>query len=426
MMTAHVEKSLLKGTIRIPSSKSHTLRAILFGFMGKGKTVIYDPLSSPDTEAMIQACRLLGGKIEIHEGKIEIEGVNGKLAAAEDVINAGNSGQVLRFIGALAGISPFPVVLTGDSSIRHNRPVLPLLTGLSQWGAKAESLRRDGHAPILIQGPIKSGKARIDGADSQPVSGLLIASAFSEGPMELFVENPGEKPWVNLTLSWLTRLGISFEREGFSYYKVYGNCCYQGFTYQVPGDFSSCAFPLVAALLTRSEITLENLAMDDAQGDKQLLPILEQMGARFEFDPILRQVHIKPFEKLQGTEIDVNDLIDATPILAVVGCFAEGETRIKGASIARKKECDRLACVTHELRKMGADIDEHEDGLTIRPTRLKGTIVQAHADHRLAMALAVAGLAAEGQTTILGSESVAKSYREFFSHLKGLGAKVME
>lgn len=420
-----VSQKRLKGEIDIPASKSHTLRAILFGAMGLGKTTIHHCLLSSDVHAMIAACRLLGATVEVSANTLEIQGINGKISWTEDVINASNSGIVLRFCSAIGALAANPVVITGDHSIRHQRPMLPLLDGLGQLGVTATSMRGDGYAPIIIQGPIKPGKATISGEDSQPVSALLIAAAFAEGPIELHVRNPGELPWVALTLDWFDRLGISYKNRGFEYYRLPGNSHYAGFSYTVPGDFSSAAFPIAAALVTNSELTLKNIDMQDPQGDKKLIPTLQKMGALIEIDALNKMLHVKKSRKLKGIDVDINDFIDAITILAVVACYAEGETCIRNASVAKQKECNRIQSIATELRKMGADIIETEDGLRIQGSVLKGADVHSYHDHRMAMSLTVAALGAEGETTISSVECVSKTFPSFMQDFNRLGANIM-
>lgn len=415
----------IQGHITIPPSKSHTLRALVFGMMAKGKSIVQNPLQSADTVSMIQACRSLGAKIEQFPDRIEIVGLNGQIHGADNVIDAGNSGLVFRFITALAGLSELPIVITGDHSIRNNRPIKPLLEGLSQLGAHAISTRNNGQAPVIVRGPINSGKTIISGEDSQPVSALLIASAFAKGEVEIEVKNPGEKPWMALTLAWLNRLGIRCENLNFEYYSIKGKNTYEGFEYYVPGDMSSAAFPIVAAIVTQSELTLHNVDMDDPQGDKEVIHVLRKMGAAIEIDRKEKKVHIrKNSSPLTGMKLDINDYIDAIAALAVIGCFAEGTTHITNAAIARTKECDRISCLTMELRKMGANVTELEDGMIIRNSALHGAALCAHKDHRLAMALTVAALAAKGGTRIEGVECVKKTFPDFKEQLCRLGAQI--
>lgn len=416
MANFEVHPSKLGGSLVIPSSKSHTMRSILFAAMAKGSSQIMRYLPSPDTSAMISAVRQLGAEVKITDNELEIQG--GKLHASADVIQCGNSGQVLRFLGALSGLFPSNTILTGDHSIQKNRPVQPLLDGLNQLGAIATST---GEA-IMIKGPIRHRTATIDGEDSQPVSGLLIASAFAPHPIEIHVTNPGEKPWIDLTLSWLKRLGIAYERKGHTYYRLQGNSQIAPFSYTVPGDFSTAAFPIAAALLTDSALTLDNIDMDDCQGDKVLISILEQMGARFSIEQTKLTVHRG--STLKGMKIDINDFIDALPILAVIGCFAEGTTEIVNAAVARKKESDRISAIATELKKMGADIEEKPDGLVIRQSSLHGAILSTYHDHRIALALSVAALAASSPSTILNIECIQKTYSTFYEDFRKIGARI--
>lgn len=416
---ARIQASSLRGIHKIPPSKSQTMRALIFASLSKGRSIIRNYLHSPDTDAMIQACRLLGAQIKVMPHSLEVEG---GLRPAEDVIQAGNSGLVLRFIGAVSALTSGYTVVTGDPSIRHRRPVKPLLDGLTQLGGFAVSSRGDEHAPIIIKGPLKGGTALIEGEDSQPVSGLLMAAAFTPGKTELFVTNPGEKPFVELTLSWFDRLGIPYENDAYEKYIIPGHAEIEGFDYFVSADWSSAAYPIAAALITNSELTLEGVDFNDAQGDKDLVTLLQEMGAKFHIEG--HSLTVLPGSRLKGCKIDISRFIDAITLLPVIGCFAEGTTEIVGGKIARFKECDRISSIVSELKKMGAKIEEREDGMTIEQSSLQGAWTQSYADHRMAMSLTVAGLAAEGETVISGVEAVAKSFPGFFDALRELGAHI--
>lgn len=426
MTLYRIKKSSLSGSLAIPTSKSHTLRALLFGLMGEGTTFVRNYLPSPDTVAMLEAIKKFGAEVKVSPDFIEIKGVSGKLQPAENVIDAGNSGLVLRLIGALSSLASTYTVLTGDHSIRHNRPVKPLLDGLQSLGVFAQSMRLDGFAPIVIKGPMKGGQTRLDGKDSQPVSGLLIASSFAQGPTEIYVENPGEKPWIDLTLHWFNQLGLKYSQENYTRYCIPGGGFYKGFDYRVPGDLSSLAFPLAAALITNSTLTLSNVDITDIQGDKKLIDALISMGAKIVIDGNKKQLHIDKGSRLKGRILDINDYIDAITILAVIGCYAEGTTQIQNGAIARRKECDRIHAIVSELKKMGADIEEKADGLIVHASPLKGTTVQTYRDHRMAMSLAVAALGAEGETIVEGVECIAKTYPNFVDHFQKLGADLKE
>lgn len=414
-----IRKSLLKGSLSIPASKSQSLRAILFASLALGKSTIRSPLfNSSDLNAMIDACRLIGANISIDEETIVIEGINQNLDGAEDVINAQNSGIVLRFMAALCCHSMKPIVITGDYSIRHQRPIEPLLKALRGLGAKAISTKDDGYAPIILQGPFTKSCTKVLGQDSQFVSALLISGIMSG--LEFEVEKAGETPWIDLTLHWLKKLNVTCTHQDYSYFKVEKQSKLNSFDYKVPGDLSSLSFPLAACLLGAGDLTLKNVDLTDCQGDKKLIEVFEQMGAKFTIDSINQTIKATSSE-LRGVDIDINDFIDALPILATVACFAKSKTRIYNASNARNKESNRIKSIATELSKMGAHIVEEIDGLTVYPSTLKGSKVFSHQDHRIAMSLAIAALACQGDTFIEDSGCVSKTYPHFFDELKRLG-----
>ena len=421
----YIRRSQLHGTLTIPASKSHSQRAILFASLAAGTSIIDNILPSPDILAMIRACRSMGASITSDKDHLIIGGTNGQPQALKEVLDVGNSGQVLRFIAALVSLTAEYNLITGDHSIQQHRPMQPLLDGLTQLGVLAESKNNTGTAPILIKGPWQSYVATIDGAVSQPVSGLLIAAAFAQQPTIIHVQNPGETTWVDVTLDWFSRLGITCQHQNYAEYHLTGNSRYSGFTYTVPGDLSSCAFPVVGALITNSEITLHNIDLQDIQGDKELIFILQQMGANIIIDRASKSIQVKKSPELTGITLNVNAFTDAVPILAVLACFATSKTILTGAATTRTKESDRLSAITQELNKMGAKIIEHADGLTIHPAKLIGTSVHSHQDHRIAMALSIAALAATGETCISNIECVNKSYPDFAQELAGIGAEIL-
>lgn len=419
-----IKKSKLQGEITIPPSKSQTLRAILFGTLASGKSIIYDYLPGSDTKSMVEACRSFGATITILSTHMEITGLSGEINGAEDVINAGNSGIVLRFCSGLSALSTKPIVITGDYSIRHLRAMQPLIDALAKLGVKAISTKEDGFAPVIIQGPVTKTQVIISGQDSQGVSALLIALNFVKESMEIFVENPGERPWVLMTLNWLDRFKIPYVNKNFEHYQLFGSSKIPGFEYLVPGDLSSASFPIAAALITDSEITLKNIDMTDCQGDKELIYLFQKMGALIEFDHPNKMIHVKKGGKLSGVTVDINDFIDAVTILAVIGCYAEGKTHIYNAKGAKGKECNRLHAITTELKKMNANIQETEDGLIVQKSNLIGAKVNSYNDHRMCMALGCAGLGANGETEISDVECVGKTFPSFLEDFKALQANI--
>jgi 3-phosphoshikimate 1-carboxyvinyltransferase len=412
-------KSTLAGEILIPASKSHTIRAVSIAAMAQGVSVLKNPLTSADALSSIAGAREMGAGIKTGKDWV-IKGVGGKPSADCRLIDVGNSGTTLRIQTALCALADHPVKFDGDRSIR-TRPMTPLLSALEKLGVKVlESA--DGNCPFVIQGPIKGGKTTVNGISSQFVTALLIACPLAENDSEITVEKLHERPYVEMTLDWLRKMNIEFEQKGLDWFYIKGKQQYKAFERMIPADFSSAAFSACAAAITRSEILIRGLDFADHQGDKAIFAHLEKMGVT------LRHTAEGVWVKggiLQGINIDMNDTPDALPALAVTGCFASGTTRLLNVAQARMKECDRIAACNAELSKMGARIEELKDGIIIHQSKLNGADVHGYDDHRMVMALAVAGLAAEGETVIDTAEAVEVTYPTFAEDMRKLGGKIM-
>ncbi|MCD6364571.1 MAG: 3-phosphoshikimate 1-carboxyvinyltransferase, partial [Planctomycetes bacterium] len=206
----------LKGSVRVPPNKSHSFRALIMAGLAEGKSRLISPAVSNDWMRGVEALEMFGAQIEPRANQVwEVTGTGGQLATPDDVIDCGNSGILLRFLTALAACCEGYTVVSGDHSLRHIRLCQPLIDALNALGAWAVSTKGDGHAPVVVRGKLKGGRAEIDGISSQPVSALLIACTLAEAPSELIVRRPGEKPWVSLTLSWLDRVGAEYSNDNF-------------------------------------------------------------------------------------------------------------------------------------------------------------------------------------------------------------------
>jgi 3-phosphoshikimate 1-carboxyvinyltransferase len=411
------EKSHLTGEIQIPASKSHTIRAVAIAGMAEGKSLLVNPLVSSDTLSCINGIKEFGAAVN-QLRNLEITGIKGIITADCKKIDVGNSGTTLRILTALAALASHPVTFDGDASIRQ-RPMIPLLKALENLGAKVDS--KDGKCPVIVRGPIKGGKTSINGISSQFVTALLIACPLAENNTEIFVENLHEKPYLEITLDWLGRQGIKYENKGLDWFKIKGGQRYKAFERFIPADFSTATFPLCAAAIAGSNVLIRGLDFSDHQGDKKVFRFIEKMGARIKYTS---EGVLVSSGKLRGIEIDMNATPDALPALAVVACFAEGRTRLFNVAQARLKECDRISATATELKKMNAEVDEQEDGLIIKKSKLAGTNVCGYDDHRMVMALTLAGIASEGQTIVDSAESVNITYPSFIEDMKSLGANI--
>ncbi|OQY32687.1 MAG: 3-phosphoshikimate 1-carboxyvinyltransferase [Spirochaetaceae bacterium 4572_59] len=409
---------LLKGDLRIPSSKSHTIRALLIASFADSPSRILDPLYSEDTKSCLNACRLLGADIKEHEwGWDVLKPVDTRANQSALKIDTGNSGTTLYLITAMAAILDRRVDFDGDDQIR-SRSASNLLDALKDLGVQVES-SENGCAPYSVCGPMKSGETSIECPTSQYLSALLLALPLlrSQKISRVHVPLLMEKPYVEMTLKWMADQGIVLENRNYRDFLIRGNQSYKGFEKKIPSDFSSATFFLCAAAITGSDLRFKGLDMNDTQGDKQVIPMLEKMGCSYRME---REDLLFSGGVLRGSVLDLNDTPDALPALAATACYASSETRIVNVPQARMKETDRIAVMTTELRKMGAQIEELPDGMIIRPSKLKGSSVNGHGDHRIVMALAIASLMAEGETRISTKETVDITFPGFFDLLNSL------
>ncbi|MBN1685453.1 MAG: 3-phosphoshikimate 1-carboxyvinyltransferase [Spirochaetales bacterium] len=404
------------GSVRIPGSKSHTIRALVIATLAGGESTILDPLDSSDTQACVDACRAFGAEITEHPGKWTVTGTAGKPMTPENVIDVRNSGTTLYLLAGIAALQEHWVIFTGDGQIR-SRPAGPLLQSLKDLGARVLSTKSDGRAPFLVGGTLAGGKTIISCPTSQYLSGLLLAAPLASGDTEIEITLLNEKPYVEMTLSWLDNQHIKYENDNFKRIFVRGGQKYVPFSRSIPGDFSSATFFLCAAAVCGTSLTVEGLDFNDPQGDKAVVGMLEALGCRIEREDGGVTVH---GGNLAGCDLDLNATPDALPALAVTACFAEGTTRLLNVPQARLKETDRITVMREELSRMGADIEELPDGLVIHgrrkdgKPRLAGTRVNGRGDHRVVMALAIAALGAAGETQIEGAEAVNVTFPEFF------------
>jgi len=419
-MKLEVGKSRFSGRISVPGSKSHTIRAVAVASMAPGVSKILSPLVSDDTVSATLAAKAFGAEVERGDDSVwTVKGTGGRIASVQGVLDMGNSGTSLRIFTGLAALAGFKVSFDGDESLR-TRPMGSLLAALGSLGVECSS--KDGKCPVSVHGPLKGGKARIEGKSSQFVTALLFAAPLCKnGDIELEVYNLNEKPYVEITLDWLEKQGIQLEKSpSLTHYKIKGGQSYKPFELTIPADFSTATFPLVAAAITGGEAEIMNLDFSDRQGDKEVFGYLEKMGAK-----IVRGANstkVVANGKLKGVELDLNSTPDALPAMAVAAACASGRTVLGNVPQARIKETDRIACMTKELRKMGVQVEELPDGMIIDGGALKGAPVESYKDHRIAMSMAIAGLVAEGRTLVADAECASVTYPAFVKDFMSLGA----
>ena len=430
------------GVVRVPASKSHTIRALLIAAAAEGGSALEYPLDSLDARSCVAACRGFGAGVEYIEenGGLRRLVVAGKppekWGDGAKTIDVGNSGTTLFFGLAFAALGNAPVTFTGDEQIAK-RSAAPLLEALAELGARVES--RGGCTPITVCGPLHRGNVTLPCPTSQYLSALLLALPLCPPGVTVNITIPllNELPYIKMTLSYLKKYLVNGGVNGVNrgngagsredgrcliassvmvpgeaewtvpaVITIRGGGRYVPINAGVTGDFSSAAFPACAGAVSGGEVTLTGLDFDDEQGDKRFFDLLAKAGK----GP-------PPLSPLG--EVDLNATPDLLPIAAVLACYCAGETRLVNVAHARIKETDRIAVMREELSKLGADIAELPDGLVIHGgKKLRGGLVDGHGDHRVVMALAVAALGAEGPVTIAGSEAADVTYPGFLRLLQ--------
>ena len=424
-MVVRIRPHRFIGDVRVPASKSHTIRQLLIASLADGVSEIWYPLDSLDARSCVSACRIFGAKITERRAvdqscpnpadengekliKWTVDGNAGfkkgsllSVPAASAVnasgfpqVDVGNSGTTLYLALAIAALYDRPIEFTGDEQIQ-SRSAAPLLDALSGLGIKCRSKR--GCAPITIQGPWTGGKVRLPCPTSQYLSALLIAAPLAPAGTVTEIEVPllNERPYIEMTLSYLKEHSIPFEcTPDYSHFLIKGGYSWKAFSAlnraaletsghfpassrtcgRVPGDFSSAAFPAAAAAITGGAVNLLGLNLKDTQGDKFFLEILKEFGCDVQnkerkdaelIEGVETVVTISGKNALKGGIFDLNETPDLLPVVAAVAAFAHGDTTLVNVGHARIKETDRIAVMAEELAKLGVKCTEREDGLII-------------------------------------------------------------
>lgn len=411
--------SRLHGAVEIPGSKSHTIRAVAIAALAEGDSVIRAPLQSEDAEAAVRVYSALGARIERDADEWHVRGFAGEPTAPAKMLDVGNSGTTMNVaLGTCSLLRSGEAVLTGDAQIQR-RPSGVLAASLNDLGARVRSHRENGCPPFTVAGRIRGGQTSIEATSSQYLTSLLLCTPLADGDSVIRVPLLYEVPYVEITLDWLRKQAIKLEYgPDYTEFHVPGGQMFRAFDRRIPGDFSSATFFLAAGALGDNEVVSRGLDRSDTQGDRAVLDYLQQMGA----DVADRDGGIAVRGRgLTGCEIDLNATPDALPMMAVLGCFARGETRLVNVPQARQKETDRIAVMCEELTTLGADVEELPDGLVIRESKLRGAHVDGHGDHRVVMSLAIAGMCIPGETVIAGADAAAVTYPAFVAHLQSIG-----
>jgi len=413
----------------VPGSKSATIRAVLFGMLADGTTVIHNPLPSKDGLAALSVARAMGAEVIVDEKENtwSVHGLNGRPRVPENVIDTMNSGTTTSFTAGLCALLTDGYgVITGDEQIRR-RPWKDETNALIELGATCIHTRPGCECPpLVIKGPIHGGTCHIPGFNSQHISGILAPCALlpKGEAVDIVIEEPKEALYVQLTIDWLKKFGVQLESSNaYRHYRVAGGQKLIGCDCLVASDWSGVAFPLVAAACTKSNLTITDVDFADSQGDKAVADVLIRMGADIEKDINGHRLVIRGGRPLNGTEIDMDLIPDSLPVLSVAACFAQGDTHFSNLAHVRIKETDRVLVMQQVLTACGADVEITADSMTVHGGKpIFGASVSSYDDHRVAMAMSVCGLIAEGEMCIDHPECAAVSFPGFYETMNKVGA----
>jgi 3-phosphoshikimate 1-carboxyvinyltransferase len=419
----------IRGRVRPPGSKSITNRALVCAALADGVSTLTGALDSEDTRVMIECLGRLGIEVEARDaGKtLVVHGAGGAIPALEAELFCANSGTTVRFLTALATLGHGSFRLDGIERMRE-RPISDLIDALHQLGAHAVSENGDGCPPVTVHANgLPGGTAKFRGdISSQFLSGLLMAAPAARSPVELHVDGPlVSKPYVRMTTSVMNAFSVKVDagdgacRPVMQQFLIAAPQRYRACNYAIEPDASAASYFWAAAAITGGKVTVDGLSANSLQGDVAFVDCLEQMGCEVRRDANGITVIGRP---LRGVDVDMNTISDTAQSLAVVAVFAAGPTQIRNIGHIRHKETDRISAVASELRKLGVEVSERDDGLTITPpasNKLQGALIETYNDHRMAMSFALAGLRVSG-VRISNPGCVEKTYPRFFEDLAAL------
>ncbi len=406
------------GVVTIPGSKSYTHRALILSSLADGESILIHALRCEDTERTAQALLKFGVEIFWESDDVRVLGTGGMYKGGDEKIDVGNSGTSMRFLTALAGLKKGITLLDGSERMRK-RPIGELLSGLGELGVRAYSQKSNDYPPVIVESQgLKGGTVKIKGEESsQFLSGLLMVAPYAQRDVSIEVTGSlASEPYVDITLDVMSAFGVGIRNQGYRSFFIKAGQRYLPQKYRIEGDASNASYFFSAAAVCRGRVKVKNLNPATIQGDIGFLDILERMGCGVTRGSDWIEVR---GGELHGIQIDMNEMPDLVPTLAVTAAFARGRTVIQNIGHLRFKESDRIHALAAELGKMGIRVNEGEDGLEVEGGKPQGAEIETYDDHRMAMSFAIAGLGVPG-VKIKGERCVDKSFPEFWETLQKL------
>lgn len=419
------------GTASVPGSKSITNRALLIAALADGESILTGALFSDDTRYMASALNQLGIRVtgDQQAESFTIEGCAGEIPVDEADLFVGNSGTSMRFLTAAVALGHGTYRLDGVPRMRE-RPIAPLLDALNQLGVDATSEEGTGCPPVrIVANGLPGGTVTLPGdKSSQYFTGLLMAAPYARQGMTIQVDGDlVSRPYIEITVDVMASFGVEAEidDETWQSFHVEAGQAYEGRLFHIEPDASNASYFFAAAAITGGEVRVEGLGTESLQGDLDFVDVLEAMGAEVEMSESETIVRGPADGVLRGGDFDMTEISDTAQTLAAIAPFANSPVTIRGVAHNRIKETDRISAVATELRKLGQEVEEFEDGMTITPRPVTPADIETYDDHRMAMSFGVTSLRAHG-VRILDPECTAKTFPDYFARMISLtGAERM-
>jgi 3-phosphoshikimate 1-carboxyvinyltransferase len=410
----------LSATVRVPGSKSLTNRALLIAALANGQTRLTNALFSDDSKYFATALQTLGFNVQLNEAEQEmtITGFGGEIPAKKAELFIDNSGTTVRFLSAFLTLGSGEYILDGEPRMRE-RPIGDLVEALAQLGANLETTNNCPPVEIFAKG-LHGGKTTIAGnISSQFLSALLMVAPYAQSLIEIELTTElNSKPYVDMTIAIMKEFGVEIEREGYERFIIHPSRYMPLSTYAIESDASAASYFFAAPAICGGIVRVENISRSSVQGDIGILDVLSQIGCTITDGD--DYIEVTGTGSLQGIDVDMRDIPDTAQTLAAIAPFADSPTRIRGIASARVKETDRISATCTELKRLGVQVEEHEDGMTIYPTlNLQPANIETYDDHRMAMSFALIGLHFDG-VTIENPSCVSKTFPNYFEVLDTL------
>ena len=406
----------LDTVVSVPGSKSYTNRALLVAALANGESQLTGALFSDDTDYMVQALRKLGVSIEADPkaASFVVTGNGGRIPVDSAELYIGNSGTTSRSITSYVALGNGTFIIDGDAPMRQSRPIADLLDALGQLGIDAHSRLANGYLPVEVRTKgFRGGKTQLDASkSSQFLTSLLLVAPYTDNGLEIEMIGEFKTEYIDITIAVMQVFGIEVEHDEYRHFRVAGSQCYTPRSYTIEPDASNASYFFAAAALNGGRVRVTDISADSAQGDIHFVDVLEKMGCTV--NRCAHGVEVIGPDQLRGIDVDMKAISDTSLTLAAIAPFAKDPVRIRNIEHTRWQETDRIAAMVAQLRRLGVEVEEHKDGVTIAPSKPKSSSIDTYKDHRVAMSFTLVGLRVPG-ICINDPGCVGKTFPTYFN-----------